>query len=79
MCLNFVQLSELAQDVALFDYQVSYSQPQWSKRQNMAGLTGTVECSGLVEPMSALLFLGSCFNAGKCATFGLGFHEIEAT
>jgi len=75
--IDFVQLSDLAQNVALFDNQIRYSQPQWSKRRNKAGLIGAAECSGLVEPMSALLLLGSCFNAGKGATFGFGFYEME--
>jgi hypothetical protein len=76
--LDFVQLSDLSQNVSVFDNQIRYSQPHWSKRQNRAGLIGTAECSGLVAPMSALLLLGSYFNAGKGATFGFGYHEIEA-
>ncbi len=76
--IDFVQLSDLAQNVALFDNQIRYSQPQWSKHRNKAGLIGTAECSGLVAPMSALLLLGSFFNAGKGATSGSGFYEIEA-
>jgi hypothetical protein len=75
--LDFVQLSDLAQNVAVLDNQIRYSQPQWSKRQNKGGLIGSTECSGLVESMSALLFLGSYFNAGKGATFGFGQYEIE--
>jgi hypothetical protein len=76
--LDFVQLSDVSQKIAVFDDQIRYSQPQWSKRQNRAGLTGSAECSGLVAPMSALLFLGSFFNAGKGATFGSGHYEVEA-
>ncbi|MDD2737094.1 MAG: CRISPR system precrRNA processing endoribonuclease RAMP protein Cas6 [Desulfuromonadaceae bacterium] len=75
--LDFGQLSARAQNVTVFDDQIRYSQPRWSKRQNKAGLIGSAECSGLVEPMSALLFLGSYFNAGKGATFGSGQYEIE--
>ena len=75
--LDFVQLSELAQNIAVFDDQIRYSQPQWTKRQNKAGLTGSAECSGVIEPMVALLVLGSYFNAGKGATFGFGYYEIE--
>jgi len=76
--LDFVQLSEFAQKVTVFDDKIRYSQPQWSTRQNKAGLTGSAECSDLVEPMSALLFLGSFFNAGKGATYGSGQYEVEA-
>lgn len=76
--IDFVQLSDLAQNIALFDNQIRFSQPRWSKHRNKAGLIGTAECSGLVGSMSSLLLLGSCFNAGKGATFGFGFYEIEA-
>jgi hypothetical protein len=75
--LDFGQLSALAQNITVFDDQIRYSQPRWSKRQNRAGLIGSAECSGLVAPMAALLFLGSYFNAGKGATFGSGQYEIE--
>ena len=77
MDLDFMRLSESAQNIAVFDDKIHYIQPPWSKRQNMAGLTGTVEFAGLVEPMVSLLLLGSYFNAGKGATFGSGFHQIE--
>ncbi|MDD2580967.1 MAG: CRISPR system precrRNA processing endoribonuclease RAMP protein Cas6 [Desulfuromonadaceae bacterium] len=76
--LDFTRLSDSAQNVAILDDKTRYTQPLWSKRLNRAGLTGTVECSGLVEPMLSLLLLGSFFNAGKGTTFGLGFHQIES-
>lgn len=75
--LNFTHLSEAAQNVAVLDDKIQYTQPSWSRRLNRAGLTGTAECAGLVEPMLSFLFLGSCFNAGKGATFGSGFHKLE--
>lgn len=75
--LDFVRLSESAQNVAVINDKTLYSQPLWSKRLNRGGLTGTVECTGLVEPMLSLLILGSYFNAGKGATFGSGFHTLE--
>lgn len=75
--LDFALLSEAAQKVAVSDDKTRYSQTQWAKRLNRGGLTGSVECSGLIEPMSSLLLLGSFFNAGKGAAFGSGFHQIE--
>lgn len=75
--LDFAQLSRQAERVTLFDNTIQYSLPPGTKRQNRAGLTGSVECAGLVEPMFSLLLLGSYFNAGKGATFGSGFHTIE--
>lgn len=75
--LDFARLSEYANNVAAFDDKIRYTQPPWSKRLNRSGLTGTVECAGLVEPMLSLLILGSYFNAGKGATFGSGFHQLE--
>jgi len=75
--LDFTGLSGSAQTVAVFNNKIHYTQPPWSKRLSMAGLVGTVECAGLVEPMFSLLLLGSFFNAGKGATYGLGFHQLE--
>jgi hypothetical protein len=75
--LDFVQLSLQAENVNLFDNKVQYIQPSWTKRQNKAGLVGSVECAGLVEPMLSLLLLGSYFNAGKGAAFGAGYHSFE--
>ncbi len=75
--LDFAGLSKAAQDVAVLEDKTNYTQPPWSKRPNNAGVTGTAECAGLVEPMHSMLILGSYFNAGKGATFGSGFHQIE--
>lgn len=75
--LDFTGLSESAQNVAVFYDKINYNQPPWTKRLNRAGLTGTAEFVGLVEPMFSLLVLGSYFNAGKGATFGSGFHQLE--
>jgi hypothetical protein len=75
--LDFTLLSEAAHKVAVFDDKTRYTQPPWTKRLNRAGLTGTIECTGLIEPMLSLLFLGSYFNAGKGAAFGSGYHQIE--
>ena len=77
--LDFTRLSESAKNVAVFDDKTYYTQPSWSKRLNWAGLTGSVECAGLVEPMFSLMLLGSFFNAGKGATYGSGFHQIEVS
>lgn len=75
--MDFTRISESAQYIAVFDDKIHYTQPMWSKRLNRAGLTGSIECSGLVEPMLSLLLLGSYFNAGKGATFGAGFYQLE--
>ncbi|MGB9079736.1 MAG: CRISPR system precrRNA processing endoribonuclease RAMP protein Cas6 [Desulfuromonadaceae bacterium] len=76
--LDFARLSRDAQNVAVFDDKIRYTQPSWSKRLNRAGLTGTAECAGLVEPMFSLLLFGSYFNAGKGAAVGSGFYQLEA-
>lgn len=75
--LDFPGLSLAAQNVAVLEDGIHYTQAAWSKRSNRAGLTGVAEFTGLVEPMYSLLLLGSYFNAGKGATFGSGFHQIE--
>ena len=66
-----------SQNVTALDNSIKYIQPSWSGKLNRAGLTGTVECVGLVDPMIPLLILGSYFNAGKGASYGSGFHQIE--
>ncbi len=78
MDLDFGGLSQHAQKVAVLEDGMHYAQPDWSKSRNRAGLTGTIECAGLVEPMFSLLRLGSYFNAGKGASFGLGFYRLES-
>ena len=75
--LDFYALSLAAQNVAVLEDGIQYTQSAWSKRQNRSGLIGVAEFTGLVEPMFSLLLLGSYFNAGKGATFGSGFHQIE--
>lgn len=75
--LDFYALSLSAQNVAVLEDGIQYTQSAWSKRQNRSGLIGVAEFTGLVEPMFSLLLLGSYFNAGKGATFGSGFHKIE--
>ena len=75
--LDFTALSLAAQNIAVLEDGILYTQPHWSKRQNKAGLTGSADLSGLVEPMFSLLFLGSYFNAGKGATYGSGSYHIE--
>ncbi len=75
--LDFARLSESAQNVAVLEDDTRYTQPLWSKRPNRAGLTGIAECAGLAEPMLAVLLLGSYFNAGKGATFGLGHYQLS--
>jgi CRISPR-associated endoribonuclease Cas6 len=74
---DFVRLSESAQNVTVFDNKIHYTQPAWTSRLNRAGLLGTAECAGLVEPISSFLLLGSYFNAGKGATLGAGYYQIE--
>ena len=74
--LDFALLTESAQNIAVFDDKIRYTQPPWTRRLNMAGLTGEAECTGLIEPMFSLLQLGSYFNAGKGATFGSGFYQL---
>lgn len=76
--LDFTALSLAAQNIAVLEDGIIYTQPHWSKRQNRAGLTGSAGLSGLVEPMFSLLFLGSYFNAGKGATYGSGCYHLEA-
>lgn len=75
--LDFVSLSEAAQNVAVSRDNICYTQPLWSRLPSRGGLVGSAACSGLSEPMLSLLRLGSFFNAGKGAAFGLGRYQLE--
>lgn len=77
LTLDYADISRAAQNVAVLEDEIHYTRPSWSPRHGKAGLIGSVECSGLVEPMLCLLVLGSYFNAGKGAAFGSGFYTIE--
>jgi hypothetical protein len=77
MALDFAALSYAAQSVTVLENETHYIQSQSSKRINLSGLVGFAECNGLVESMYSLLLLGSYFNAGKGATFGAGYYNIE--
>lgn len=77
MELDYMFLSASAQNVTVYDDKIHFSKPSWSKSLNGSGLTGTAKCAGLLEPMYSLLLLGSYFNAGKGASFGSGFHQLE--
>lgn len=75
--LDFASLSELARQVSVLEDHIQYSQPSWSKQKNRSGLTGFAECYGLADSMYSLLLLGSYFNAGKGASYGLGSYQVE--
>lgn len=77
MQLDYTELSRIAQNVAVLENEIHYTRPPGAARYGKPGLTGCVECSGLVEPMFSLLLLGSYLNAGKGAAFGSGFYAIE--
>lgn len=76
--MNYGAMSDSAERVVLVDGNIRYSMPQWSKRTNQAGLLGAAEFSGLTDGMLPLLSLGSYFNAGKGAVYGLGMHRLES-
>jgi hypothetical protein len=77
MELDYANLSRAAHNVTVLEDEILYTRPLWAPRRSKAGLLGSVECSGLVEPMYSLLLLGSYFNAGKGAAFGSGFYTVE--
>jgi hypothetical protein len=77
MELDYANLSRAAHNVTVLEDEILYTRPLWAPRRGKAGLIGSVECSGLVEPMYSLLLLGSYFNAGKGAAYGSGFYTVE--
>lgn len=76
--LDFAALSAAADNVSMLENTMYYGRRPGHGSQGKPGLMGVVECDGLVEPMFALLQLGSYFNAGKGASYGAGFYRLEA-
>jgi hypothetical protein len=76
--LDFVALSTAADTVSILENTMYYGRRPGYGPQGKPGLMGVVECDGLAEPMFALLQLGSYFNAGKGASYGAGFYQLEA-
>lgn len=75
--LDYTNLSLAAHNVTVLEDEILYTRPLWALRRGKAGLIGSVECCGLVDPMYSLLLLGSYFNAGKGAAYGSGFYTVE--
>lgn len=75
--IDFAGLSAMANHVECHNDGIIYSQPSWSQRSNHAGLAGTSLFGEDTAGMMPLLVLGSYFNAGKGASFGLGAYRVE--
>lgn len=76
--LDFVYLSREAEKVTFLENDFSFMKPHWVQRKSMAGITGVGEFTGLADGMLPLLMLGSYFNAGKGAAYGMGVYRLEA-
>lgn len=75
--LDYVFMSVTAAKVTSIENDFSFTIPHWSKRANFAGILGAGEFTNLADGMLPLLMLGSYFNAGKGAAYGMGVYRIE--
>jgi len=75
--MDYVFMSEGASKVNSFGNDFKFMKPEWSQRADLAGLLGEGEFRDLAYGMQPLLKLGSYFNAGKGAAFGMGVYRVE--
>jgi len=75
--LEYGLLSEAGERVTSLGNSTRFTKPQWSHRASLSGMLGVVEFTDLADGMLPLLMLGSYFNAGKGAAFGMGVYRIE--
>lgn len=75
--LDYMFMSGAAERVVCLASDFGFRKPQWTRRPGLAGVLGTGEFSGLADGMLPLLTLGSYFNAGKGASFGMGTYRVE--
>ncbi len=76
--IDYFGLSSTAINVKCLNDGIKYVQPFWSQRPNCAGLRGLSVFSGVSSGILPLLTVGSYFNAGKGASFGMGVYRAEA-
>lgn len=76
--IDYPLLAEASNRVSMLENSIRYNRPPWSRRHNHAGLLGSADMCGLVDGMAQLLTLGAYFNAGKGASFGQGYHRVDA-
>jgi len=75
--LDYGFLSEAAERVTCLRNNSGFTKPQWTNRVALSGMLGVVEFTDLADGMLPLLMLGSYFNAGKGAAYGMGVYRIE--
>jgi hypothetical protein len=75
--MDYVFMSGEASKVNSVGNDFKFTKPEWSQRASFAGLLGEGKFSDLPYGMLPLLKLGSYFNAGKGAAFGMGVYRLE--
>lgn len=77
--IDFAGLASAADRVTATGDGIRYLQPRWSQRPNHAGLIGASQFRAVDPGIVPLLALGSYFNAGKSASFGMGAYRVDPT
>jgi hypothetical protein len=75
--LDYVYMSLAAAKVTSAGSDFRFTRPDWSRRAGFAGILGAGEFTNLADGMLPLLTLGSHFNAGKGAAYGMGEYRLE--
>jgi len=75
--LDYLLLSAATDRVTTSANSFTFSKPVWSQRSALTGITGSGEFRDIADGMLPLLTLGSYFNAGKGAGYGMGVYRVE--
>lgn len=75
--LDYLLLSAATDRVTASANSFTFSKPVWSQRSALTGITGSGEFGDIADGMLPLLTLGSYFNAGKGAGYGMGVYRVE--
>jgi len=75
--LDFIYMSKEAEKATPLGNDFRFMKPYWAQRHSLAGMSGAGEFTDLADGMLPLLTLGSYFNAGKGAAYGMGVYRLE--
>lgn len=75
--LDYPSLSLAADRVTTLTKCFNFAKPEWSRRGAPAGIAGSGEFGDIADGIVPLLILGSYFNAGKGAGYGMGVYRVE--
>jgi len=75
--MDYRLLAAAADRVTTLANSFNFRKPEWSQWGTQTGIVGRGEFGDVAEGILPLLTLGSCFNAGKGAGYGMGAYLVE--